>query len=104
MALGRLVPPAGVLHVVGVVVAMSVTAVSVVVPVGVLVMFLGRPAALVGLAAAKPFLCHVPHLRLRRVGSRVVAGMVNRVRLVVCRGLCRCCHGLCPVVGQSLVG
>ena len=98
-----MVPPAGVLHVVGVVVAMSVTAVSVVVPVVVLVMSLGRPAALVGLAAAKPFLCHVPLLRLRRVGSRLVVGMVSRVGMVLCRGLCRCFLGLCPAVGRSLV-
>ena len=104
VALGRFVQAVVVLLVVVVLVATSVAAGAVVVSVGVLVMLLGRLVPLVVRVAARPFLCHVRRLRLRHVGSRVVAGMVSRVRMVLFRGLCRCCLGLCPVVGRSLVG
>ena len=101
---GRCVLVVAVLRVVVALVATSVVAGAVVVSVGVLVRPCGMLVGLVERVAAKPFLCHVPHLRLRRVGSRVVVGMVNRVGMVLCRGLCRCFLGLCPAVGRSLVG
>ena len=103
VAHGRFVLAVVVLHVVVDLVATSVVAGAVVVSVGVLVRPYGMLVGLVVRVAAKPFLCHVPR-RLQRVGSRVVAEMVSRVGMVLCRGLCRCCLGLCPVVGRSLVG
>ena len=104
MALGRFVLAVVVLLVVVVLVATSVAAGAVVESVDVLVMLHGKLVRLVVRVAARPFLCHVRRLRLRRVGSRVVVGMVNRVGMVLCRGLCRCFLGLCPAVGRSLVG
>ena len=104
MARGRFVLVVAALLVVVSLVATSVVAGAVVVSVGVLVRPCGMLVGLVVRVAAKPFLCHVPLLRLRREGSRVVVGMVNRVGMVLCRGLCRCFLGLCPAVGRSLVG
>ena len=101
---GRCVLVVAVLRVVVALVATSVVAGAVVVSVGVLVRLRGMLVGLVGRVAAKPFLCRVPLRRLRRVESRVVAEKVSRVGVVLCRGLCRCCLGLCPVVGRSLVG
>ena len=103
MVRGRFVQVVAVLLVVVSLVATSVVAGAVVVSVGVLVRPCGMQVGLVARVAAKLYLCHVPLLRLRREGSRVVAGMVNRVGAVVCRGLCRCCLGLCPAVGRSHV-
>ena len=103
MARGRFVLVVAALLVVVSLVATSVVAGAVLVSVGVLVRPCGMRVGLVARVAAKPYLCHVPLLRLRREGSRVVAGMVNRVGTVVCRGLCRCCLGLCPAVGRSHV-
>ena len=103
MAHGRFVLVVAVLRVVVALVATSVVAGAVVVSVGVLVRPCGMLVGLVERVAAKPFLCHVPHLRLRRVESRVVVGMVSRVGMVLCRGLCRCCLGLGLVVERSHV-
>ena len=101
---GRCVLVVAVLRVVVALVATSVVAGAVVVSVGVLVRPCGMLVGLVERVAAKPFLCHVPHLRLRRVESRVVVGMVSLGCTVLCLGLCRCClvHGL--AVGRSRVG
>ena len=104
MALCRFVQAVVVLLVVVVLVATSVAAGAVVESVDVLVMLHGRVVLLVAHVAARSFLCHVRRLRLRRVGSQVVAGKVSRVRMVLCHGLCRCYLGLCPAVGRSLVG
>ena len=76
--------------------AMSVAADVVVKSVVVLVMLHGMLVLLVVVVAAMSFLCHVHLHRLRRVESHVVAGMVSRVRMVLCLGL-----GL--AVGRSLV-
>ena len=104
VALGRFVQAVVVLLVVVALVAKSVVTGAVLVSVGVWVMLLGKVVLLVVCVAAKSFLCHVRLRRLRRVGSQVVAGKVSRVHKVLCLGLCRCCLGLCPVVGRSLVG
>ena len=85
-------------------VAKSVAAVVAAVLAVVVVMLLGIVVLLVVLVAATFYLCRVRLHRLLRVGSQVDAGRVSRVHVVLCRGLCRCCLGLCPVVGQSLVG
>ena len=104
VALGRAVQSVVVLLLVVALAAMSVAADAVVKSVVVLVMLLGRLVLLVVIVAAMSFLCHVHLHRLRRVESHVVAGMVSRVRMVLCLGPCRCCLGLGLAVGRSLVG
>ena len=84
-------------------VAKSVAAVDAVMLAVVVVMLLGIVVLLVVLVAATFCLCRVRLHRLLRVGSQVDAGRVSRVRTVLCRGLCRCCHGLGLAVERSHV-
>ena len=84
-------------------VAKSVAAVAAVVLVVVVVMLLGIVVLVVVGVAAILCLCRARPHRLRRMGNQVDAGKVSRAVVVLCRGLCRCCHGLGLAVERSHV-
>ena len=83
--------------------AKSVAAVAAVVLVVVVVMLLGIVVLVVVGVAAILCLCRARPHRLRRMGNQVDAGKVSRAVVVLCRGLCRCCHGLGLAVERSHV-
>ena len=83
--------------------AMSVVAVVAAVRVVVVVMLLCTVVLVVVGVAATLYLCRVRPHRLLRMGSQVDAGKVSRTFVELVRGLCRCCPGLCLVVGRSCV-